>query len=246
MTDGRRRSDARMLLACLVASIVAAVFAATEAALAVAFAGAMVAHVWCGRAGKVPGYVAGYLVLAALSWVSVQMIAANPADTLAMGLGSIGIVGRRALLPLTFAAALAEVPTGSLLAALRACRLPKSAGIALAVALRFAPTLSGEYVRIRQSQKFRGVGLGIVRTLAHLPSTAECILVPLVIRTMRVSDELSASITVRGVRFDGETTSFRPLSFSLHNAATLAWYCLCVALSVALAALTAQPLGAGA
>ena len=246
MTDGRRWPDARMLLACLAASVVAAVFATTESALALVFAGAMAAHALCGRAGNVPGYVAAYLVFAVLSWASVRMLAANPADTLAMGLGSVGIVGRRALLPLTFAAALAEVPTGSLLAALRACRLPKSAGVALAVALRFAPTLSEEYARIRQSQKFRGLGLGVVRTLAHLPSTAECILVPLVIRTMRVSDELSASITVRGVSFDGETVSFRPLSFSLRDAMALSWYCLCVAAALALAALTAQPLGGGA
>lgn len=41
----------------------------------------------------------------------------------------------------------------------------------------------------------------MVHTLTHLPSTVEYILIPLILRTTKVAEELSASMTVRGVRF---------------------------------------------
>lgn len=80
--------------------------------------------------------------------------------------------------------------------------------------LRFFPTIAGEYRAIRSSQRFRGIGVGVVHTLTHLPSTVEYILIPLILRTTKVAEELSASMTVRGVRFSGETISYRPIHFS--------------------------------
>ena len=117
---------------------------------------------------------------------------------------------------------LAKEPTGSLLASLQAMRLPKAVGIGLAVLLRFFPTIGGEYRAIRASQRFRGIGVGVVHTLAHLPSTVEYILIPLILRTIKVAEELSASMTVRGVRFSGETISYRPVRFTGRDAALCA------------------------
>ena len=81
------------------------------------------------------------------------------------------------------------------------------------------PTISGEYRAIRSSQRFRGIGVGVVHTLTHLPSTVEYILIPLILRTTKVAEELSASMTVRGVRFSGETISYRPIHFSRKDGA---------------------------
>ena len=124
-------------------------------------------------------------------------------------LSSIGIVSRKVLVPLSFAICLARESTGSLMAALRKLRLPKAAGIGTAVVLRFFPTIAGEYRAIRSSQRFRGIGVGVLHTLTHLPTTAEYILIPLILRTTKVAEELSASMTVRGVRFSGETLTAR-------------------------------------
>lgn len=65
-------------------------------------------------------------------------------------------------------------------------------------------------------------GLGVVHTLTHLPSTVEYILIPLILRTTKVAEELSASMTVRGVRFSGETISYRPVRFTGKDAALCA------------------------
>lgn len=126
------------------------------------------------------------------------------------------------MIPLSFATALAGEANGSLMAALQAMRFPKAVGIAVAVVLRFFPTISGEYRAIRSSQRFRGIGVGVLHTLTHLPTTAEYILIPLILRTTKVAEELSASMTVRGVRFSGETVSYRSIRFCWKDAALLA------------------------
>ena len=87
---------------------------------------------------------------------------------------------------------------------------PKAVGIAVAVVLRFFPTIYGEYRAIRSSQRFRGIGVGVVHTLTHLPSTVEYILIPLILRTTKVAEELSASMTVRGVRFPVKLSATAP------------------------------------
>ena len=98
----------------------------------------------------------------------------------------------------------------------------RSAGIGTAVVLRFFPTIAGEYRAIRSSQRFRGIVVGALHTLTHLPTTVEYILIPLILRTTKVAEELSASMTVRGVRFSGETVSYRSIRFCWKDAALLA------------------------
>ena len=67
-------------------------------------------------------------------------------------------------------------------------------------------------------QAYAPVSYTHLRTLAHLPSTVEYILIPLILRTTKVAEELSASMTVRGVRFSGETVSYRAIRFTWKDA----------------------------
>ena len=155
-----------------------------------------------------------YVVLTGLAWIGVQLLLDERFYFLGLAFSNMGVIGRKAVVPLSFAICLAKEPTGSLLASLQAMRLPKAVGIGLAVLLRFFPTIGNEYRAIRASQRFRGIGVGVVHTIIHLPSTVEYILIPLILRTTKVAEELSASMTVRGVRFSGETISYRPVRFS--------------------------------
>ena len=47
-------------------------------------------------------------------------------------------------------------------------------------------------------------------------------MIPLILRTTKVAEELSASMTVRGVRFSGETVSYRTIRFCGKDAVLLA------------------------
>ena len=163
-----------------------------------------------------------FCVLPCIAWGGVGLVESEVAFSVSSMLASLGVLGRKSIIPLSFAICLAKEPTGSLLASLQAMRLPKAVGIGLAVLLRFFPTIGGEYRAIRASQRFRGIGVGVVHTLTHLPSTVEYILIPLILRTTKVAEELSASMTVRGVRFSGETISYRPVRFTGKDAALCA------------------------
>lgn len=181
------------------------------------FLGCIVIHLLTKEMRHLLFYLFMYLFCTGLAWAGVQLLPSDNFYFVGLALSNLGILGRKAMIPLSFAICLSKEPTGSLMASLQALRLPKAAGIALAVLLRFFPTIWGEYRAIRNAQRFRGIGVGVVHTLTHLPSTIECILIPLIIRTTKVAEELSASMTVRGVRFSGGTISYRPVKFGLKD-----------------------------
>lgn len=201
------------LLLCLL-GVASIVWIHSEIGTLCVFLGCLLIHLLTGKANKILPYALYYLVFYGIGWAGVRLLDSSVAFSVSSMLSSIGIVGRKILVPFSFATALAGEPTGSLMASLQAMRFPKAVGIAASVVLRFFPTISGEYRAIRSSQRFRGIGVGVVHTLTHLPSTVEYILIPLILRTTKVAEELSASMTVRGVRFSGETISYRPIHFS--------------------------------
>ena len=201
------------LLLCLL-GIVSILLIHSEIGGLFLFLGCLLIHLVAGKANKLLPYALYYLAFYGIGWAGVRLIDSGVAFSVSSMLSSIGIVGRKILIPVSFATALAGEPTGSLMAALQAMRFPKAVGIAASVVLRFFPTISGEYRAIRSSQQFRGIGVGVIPTLTHLPSTVEYILIPLILRTTKVAEELSASMTVRGVRFSGETISYRPIHFN--------------------------------
>ena len=107
------------------------------------------------------------------------------------------------------AAPVIQAPTGCLIAALNKMKIPRAATLSLTVMFRFMPTLSEEYRHIRESQKIRGIGASLTGVLRHPLKTAECILVPMLIRTSKTADELSASVQVRGMKLGGAYSSYR-------------------------------------
>lgn len=207
------RPDPRTWLLLCLLGIASILLVHSEIGGSCLFLGCLLIHLLSGNASKLLPYMLYYLIFYGVSWAGVRLMDSSVAFSVSSMLSSIGIVGRKTLIPLSFAIALAGEPIGSLMAALQAMRFPKAVGIAVAVVLRFFPTISVEYRAIRSSQRFRGIGVGVVRTLIHLPSTVEYILIPLILRTTKVAEELSASMTVRGVRFSGETISYRPIHF---------------------------------
>src|SRR5699024_918315 len=140
------------------------------------FLACLLIHLLAGNGGKILTYGLYYLIFYGIGWLGVRMMDSGIVFSVSSMLSSIGIVSRKVLVPLSFTICLAGEPTGSLMAALRKLHLPKAAGIGTAVVLRFFPTIASEYRAIRSSQRFRGIGVGVLHTLTHLPTTAEYIL----------------------------------------------------------------------
>lgn len=94
-----------------------------------------------------------------------------------------------------------------LMMALTKWRVPKALALTLAIAYRFLPTIGNEIVIIRDALKLRGRPLSFKSFIKAPREMTECVLVPLMMRCVRIADELAASATTRAVENPGPRTS---------------------------------------
>lgn len=92
-----------------------------------------------------------------------------------------------------------RIPSGKLTASLRKLPLPAKVMLVLVVMLRFAPTVIHEFGEVREAMKIRGFLRSIGTVLRHPLNTLEYAIVPMVFRSLKIADELSASAIVRGI-----------------------------------------------
>ncbi|HAU87835.1 MAG TPA: energy-coupling factor transporter transmembrane protein EcfT [Lachnospiraceae bacterium] len=101
-----------------------------------------------------------------------------------------------------------------LMVSLQRMNMSQAVIIPLVVMFRYIPTLRIEYGMIKNTMKIRGICDTFLKRILHPVSTAEYILVPLLMRCLKVSDELAASGTTRGIECEQKRYSLRNISFS--------------------------------
>ena len=106
-----------------------------------------------------------------------------------------------------------------LLAALQAMGAPQAVLIPCMVVLRFFPTIRRDASHLMESLKTRRVLAGRGYALRHPALVCELLVVPLLMRSARVSDELAASALTRGLGGPAQPTVLHPLSFGVRDAA---------------------------
>ena len=116
--------------------------------------------------------------------------------------------------------ALVSTPPGELVAALHRLRAPRPLVLACAVALRFFPTVSEELRTIRDGMRLRGLSPLPWRAVTRPMMTIEALYVPLMMRSMKVADDLAVSAASRGADNPGPRTSLRELRFTVADATT--------------------------
>ena len=109
-----------------------------------------------------------------------------------------------------------------LLAALQAMGAPQAVLIPCMVVLRFFPTIRRDASHLMESLKTRRVLAGRGYALRHPALVCELLVVPLLMRSVRVSDELAASALVRGLGGEIRPTTLHPLSFGARDAVVAA------------------------
>ncbi len=109
-----------------------------------------------------------------------------------------------------------------LLAALQAMGAPQAVLIPCMVVLRFFPTIRRDASHLMESLRTRRVLAGGGYALRHPALTCELLVVPLLMRSVRVSDELAASALVRGLGGEIRPTMLHPLSFGVKDAVVTA------------------------
>lgn len=94
---------------------------------------------------------------------------------------------------------LKAMTVSELIAGLQKLHCPKAATLALAVALRFIPTIRHELSQIHNAMKTRGNPLNFITFVKAPAITMEYMIVPFMMRCTKVADELSAAAVTRAI-----------------------------------------------
>lgn len=100
-----------------------------------------------------------------------------------------------------------------MLEALNRMKVPRSIGIPFSVLLRFVPTIKIELKALKENMKIRGIVTSRFFPLLHPIKYIEYTLVPLLMRMIKISDELSASALIRGLDSDENRVTLTELQF---------------------------------
>ena len=98
-----------------------------------------------------------------------------------------------------------------LTAALRRMHLPESIIIPCAVVVRFFPTVGEDYRHIRAAMALRGIAAGRGALLRHPVQSLEYILMPLLMNSNNVAQDLSAAALTKGIGLPGRHTCMTEL-----------------------------------
>ncbi|NPC91323.1 energy-coupling factor transporter transmembrane protein EcfT [Bacillus sp. WMMC1349] len=115
---------------------------------------------------------------------------------------------------LIIASSLAKVPSGKLLASLQRMRIPDSLLLTLTVALRFFPVLKMEANIINENAVVRRVSYKQLVNWLRVTRLFEYNIVPLLMRTIKLADDLSSSAATRGIDAPFKKTTIYTIRFS--------------------------------
>ena len=135
--------------------------------------------------------------------------------------GFLPTVARRAPAMLLGSWLSSTIRAGDFLAAADRARLPRNLAIALAVALRYLPTIGSETRLVRMGMTTRGLARGPGAFLRSPLRFMEERLVPLLFRSVAVADELAASAMTRGLESTAPRSHARPTRLGRADASAL-------------------------
>lgn len=138
------------------------------------------------------------------------------ADGLLLSWVSLLAVGGRMMLPciVTGAYAFGTTSVSEFVCAMRRMHVPESLVIPCMVVIRFFPTIREDFRQIRCAMLLRGVGGDAGSLVLHPMRSLEYILIPLLMNSNNVAQDLSVAALTKGIGLPGEHTSLTQLRFS--------------------------------
>ena len=119
----------------------------------------------------------------------------------------------------TIGCALFTQSPSALMCALERWRTPKSIVVGVCMIFRFGSLLAFEIRSIMTGIRMRSVFPRKFDVLAHPALAYECVYVPLVMRSLRLSSELAASAQLRGIEIEEGRTTYHHVGFAARDAA---------------------------
>ena len=110
------------------------------------------------------------------------------------------------------------------LAAISRLPLPKGFTIALAITLRYFPTMTEEWGFIKDAMSLRGISVSPLGLLLHPLRTMEYVYVPMLVSASKISDEITMAAVTRGIDHAGKRSCLENVRFSVRDGILLAVY----------------------
>lgn len=167
--------------------------------------------------GKVKSGIRMTVLYTALIGIDVLVI--SIADGLLLNILSLLSVGIRMMLPCIISGAYAFSTTtvGEMVCGLRKLKIPEFIIIPCVTVIRFFPTIAEDYRQIRNAMAFRGIASGHMALLRHPAQSMEYILMPLLMNSNSVAQDLSVAAMTKGISLPGQHTSMTELHMSLSD-----------------------------
>ena len=100
------------------------------------------------------------------------------------------------------------------ISAMQTMKFPNAVAIPFIVILRYMPTLREDYGYLKDSLKIRGIRTSGIEFFIHPIRSLEFRIVPILFRSIRVAEELSTSVLLRGIENYKNRTNIYPLKFT--------------------------------
>lgn len=131
------------------------------------------------------------------------------ADGVVLGFVSLLAVGIRMMFPcfLTGAYAFTTTSVSEFVCALRKMKVPEAVVIPCMVVIRFFPTVREDYRQIKNSLELRGICGTAIDAVCHPMKRLEYVVIPLLMNSNNVAQDLSVAALTKGLGMEGEHTS---------------------------------------
>lgn len=160
-------------------------------------------------------YTAVYAVIAVLMYYTAYI----PAASAALMLVSLSYFAQKfivAMMMMEFLKRKTSMPY--IISAMQTMKFPRIAAIPLIVVFRYMPTLKEDCRHLRDSLKIRGISASGAELFLHPIRSLEYFIVPILFRSLRIAEELSASVLLRGIENYEHRTNIYPLRFGVLDA----------------------------
>lgn len=102
----------------------------------------------------------------------------------------------------------------NIVSAMQTMKFPNLIAIPFIVICRYMPTLKEDCRHLKDSLKIRGIKASGVQFFVHPIESLEFMIVPILFRSIRVAEELSTSVLLRGIENYKNRTNIYPLKFT--------------------------------
>ena len=110
------------------------------------------------------------------------------------------------------------------LSAMGRIHAPKTLTVALAVMLRYLPTIREDWRFIKDAMRLRDVAPSAGGFIRHPAMTVECLYVPLMMSASKAADELSIAAMTRGIENPRPRSCLVQIKFGAADAVAVACY----------------------